>query len=189
MSTSWQETARTAAEVLAYAATAFLIFAGASYAQTWTGPTQTAPNGNMPAPVNLGATQQTKSGNFWAGAIGTTNGYCIGASCINSWGSVGASTCTIDRWVKEGSGYGSGSPIGTGCPLSAAEQNAGWFVLGWDNCNGVRDRDCAGPSHCHYGKITCDQGFTLRQGTFNNATYDMAAGPPPPPPDTGGIKY
>lgn len=161
----------------------FALAAGVSYAQTWNAPGGAPPTGQMVL-LNTGATQQTKTGNFWANSIGTTNGYCIGLSCISSWSSVGASTCTLDRWVKEG--YGSGSPIGSGCPLSAGEQAAGWFVLHWDNCNGVRSRDCAGPSHCHYGKFNCDAGFAVTSGTFNNANYDMVAGPPPPPGGTGG---
>jgi hypothetical protein len=62
-----------------------VLVAGAAMAQTFTEPTQTAPNGNVTSVVDTSATTQTKSGDFWANTIGTTNGFCIGASCISAW--------------------------------------------------------------------------------------------------------
>ena len=58
---------------------------GVQYAFAWTGPTQAPPSGNTPAPINVSATSQIKSGDLWARAIGSDNGYCIGSSCITAW--------------------------------------------------------------------------------------------------------
>ncbi len=64
---------------------ALFLSVGVSYAFAWTGPTQAPPSGNTPAPINVSATSQIKSGDLWARAIGSDNGYCIGSSCITAW--------------------------------------------------------------------------------------------------------
>lgn len=56
---------------------AFLVFTGVLFSTTlfaWTGPTATAPSGNVSAPVNVGATSQVKSGGLWVGSLGVTGG-------------------------------------------------------------------------------------------------------------------
>lgn len=37
---------------------------GSSFAKAWTGPTGTAPENNIPAPINAGSSAQIKSGNL-----------------------------------------------------------------------------------------------------------------------------
>lgn len=46
---------------------------GVSYALAWTGPTASPPNNNTPAPINVGATTQTKSGDICT----STGGKCL----------------------------------------------------------------------------------------------------------------
>lgn len=41
---------------------AIAISAGTAYVRAWTGPTGTAPSNNTPAPINVGSSDQTKSG-------------------------------------------------------------------------------------------------------------------------------
>ena len=43
---------------------ASVIGLGVAYAMAWTGPTQSPPSGNVPAPVNTGSSAQAKSGIF-----------------------------------------------------------------------------------------------------------------------------
>ncbi len=60
-----------------------MVLIGINYLQAWQGPTQTAPNGNVSAPINVGATYQAKQGDF--GAVRIRAGwYCdaSGANCI-----------------------------------------------------------------------------------------------------------
>ena len=59
-----------------------LVFSlGVSYALAWSGPSASPPNGNTPAPVNVGATTQTKSGDICTSAGG---GQCLSISQIGS---------------------------------------------------------------------------------------------------------
>jgi len=53
---------------------AIILSSGLSIASAWTGPTATPPTGNVSAPINVGYTDQIKSGGFWANILGTTNG-------------------------------------------------------------------------------------------------------------------
>lgn len=72
---------------------ALILSVGVSYVFAWTGPTATAPNGNTPAPINVSATSQVKSG-----GLGVTNlvadSLCLGINCITSWPSGGAGWTT-----------------------------------------------------------------------------------------------
>ncbi|MFA6094376.1 MAG: hypothetical protein WC757_00600 [Candidatus Paceibacterota bacterium] len=58
-----------------------LLSAGLAYAGPWTGPTQTFPNGNADAPINVGSSNQTK-----LGAIGATN-FITAKASVNNDGS------------------------------------------------------------------------------------------------------
>ncbi|MFA6094374.1 MAG: hypothetical protein WC757_00590 [Candidatus Paceibacterota bacterium] len=53
---------------------AILALAGVAYAGPWTGPTQSFPNGNVGAPINVGSSSQTKTGAFWSQASLGTDG-------------------------------------------------------------------------------------------------------------------
>ncbi|MBM3261283.1 hypothetical protein FJY93_02590, partial [Candidatus Kaiserbacteria bacterium] len=84
----------------------------------WTGPTQTAPGGNTPLPINIGPVSQVKSGSFWASAIGSDTGYCIGGSCISSW--------TTSPWSLSGTSLyylGGSVAIQTSSPVATLDVN------------------------------------------------------------------
>ncbi len=53
---------------------AVVLSSGLGVASAWTGPTTTAPGGNVSAPINVSNSTQVKLGGFWADALGTTNG-------------------------------------------------------------------------------------------------------------------
>jgi hypothetical protein len=63
---------------------AVILSLGLSYVYAWTGPTDTAPNGNVAAPLNTSTAAQTKPGDLTVNSISATQ-HCIGASCINAW--------------------------------------------------------------------------------------------------------
>src|SRR3989338_8629164 len=57
-------------------------------------PTQTPPGGNVPAPINVGSAQQTKSGGLTVGSLASlgsaflatnSGNVCIGGDCRTSW--------------------------------------------------------------------------------------------------------
>ncbi|MBX4209466.1 tail fiber domain-containing protein [Candidatus Parcubacteria bacterium] len=54
-----------------------LLFATPAWAQTWTGPSQAAPGGNTPTPVNVGSTAQSKIGGLLLNTGGATNGLIV----------------------------------------------------------------------------------------------------------------
>ena len=65
---------------------ALFAVSGVALAQTaFTQPASAPPNGNVSAPINVGAAFQQKVGDLWARKIGTDSGYCIGDSCISAW--------------------------------------------------------------------------------------------------------
>ncbi|KKW08637.1 MAG: PE-PGRS family protein [Candidatus Kaiserbacteria bacterium GW2011_GWA2_49_19] len=59
---------------------AIILSIGVSYVYAWTGPTATAPDGNVSAPINVSATSQVKSGGLWVASLGTDGGATFGGS-------------------------------------------------------------------------------------------------------------
>lgn len=57
---------------------AVILSIGVSYVYAWTGPTATAPDGNVSVPINVGATSQVKSGGLWVSSLGTDGGATFG---------------------------------------------------------------------------------------------------------------
>lgn len=57
-------------------------------AQAWTAPTQTAPAGNVSAPLNVSSVSQVKIGGLSVGALISTGSICFGADCKTSWSDV-----------------------------------------------------------------------------------------------------
>ena len=129
-------------------------------------PASTPPTGNTNVPLNVGLTDQTKAGDFWAASVGTNDGYCLGASCISAWpAGVTPSLCHIETTKVENQDPASTYTVGSGCTLSAADVAAGWIVGSWDHCSGVSDRDCAGPKYCSYTRVVCSGAVTIGPGT------------------------
>jgi hypothetical protein len=60
---------------LMFLATIFSLGLGIAFA--WTDPASAPPTGNTPTPVNLGSVHQIKTGGFWAGSLGVTNGLVV----------------------------------------------------------------------------------------------------------------
>jgi len=103
---------------------ALLLIGGFAFAADFTQPTQSPPNGNVEAPVNVGATAQSKAGNFAAVALAGTNilasnkvisqnKFCFrdGSNtddCITAWPSGGgggedfSTTCQINSMIIHG---------------------------------------------------------------------------------------
>ncbi|MBI5004415.1 Ig-like domain-containing protein [Candidatus Kaiserbacteria bacterium] len=97
--------------VLALFFIATLVFA-------WSGPSANPPAGNVFTPINVTSTGQVKAGGFWASAVGSDSGYCIGGSCISSW--------PTDLWTSLGVNlyYTSGNVgIGTAAPVTTLDVN------------------------------------------------------------------
>ena len=68
---------------------AFLILGVSAAFAAWQGPSSEPPQGNVPAPINVGPLFQEKLGALWASSIGTDAGFCIKESCISSWSQAG----------------------------------------------------------------------------------------------------
>lgn len=61
-------------------------------ALAWTGPTSTAPNGNVAAPINVGATDQVKNGNLGVSGLAVFGNSILQANSYLNWGAtVGSS--------------------------------------------------------------------------------------------------
>lgn len=56
---------------------------GLSYALAWTAPTATPPTGNVSAPINTGASLQTKTGNLSVANLGTNSITVTGNATVN----------------------------------------------------------------------------------------------------------
>jgi hypothetical protein len=113
-----------------------------SYLNAWTGPTQTAPEGNVSAPLNIGSALQFKNGSLSLGtttlptvgytldvdgkgvfseAVASAN-FCLGVDCISSWSSVGG---------------GSSVPAGTVAAFNLTTCPSGWIPA--DGTSGTVD--------------------------------------------------
>lgn len=111
-----------------------VVAGGTVYA--FTQPGSTPPNGNVPAPVNVGDTDQSKAGAFAATALAGlwvqgTSGFCIGPNADNP-----TADC-ITEWPAGdggGGGGGNGDPFTTTCTINsllihgADDSRAQWGV-------------------------------------------------------------
>lgn len=97
----------------------------------WTGPTATPPNGNVPAPINVGSVNQVKSGGIGATSV-VADRFCLGSSCITSWPSGGSTT--VDQQSNVGGtfkicngndGTSSGCVPSAGIPISCQYEHSG----------------------------------------------------------------
>lgn len=168
---------------------AVLVMGGVAFAANFTQPTQSPPNGNVEAPVNVGSTAQAKAGNFAAAAVagqwvqGLT-GLCIGSDCREEWPSGGdgggtdLESCTIDTKIVYSRSSGTtafahpttgstpGDTLGTNCYnyLTNAEAAENWTLIGFDNCPGVQGKDCAGTGYCSFIRLSCSDGVEVQKG-------------------------
>lgn len=145
----------------------FLLVFGFVSAANFAEPASNPPAGNVNAPLNVGSTDQTKTGDFWADAVGSNDGYCIGESCITEWpaGSTGT-PCHLETKKIRNQNPNSSPNVGAGCTLQSADIAAGWIVGSWDHCSGVHDRDCSGPQYCSFTRLVCGGAVTIAPGTL-----------------------
>lgn len=148
-----------------------LVLGSSAFAANYSNSLSLPPAGNPPALINSSATYDEKKGGFWADAIGTTDGFCIGESCITEWTWVGQpATCSYNTMIKQNQNPGGGTPVGSGCTLSASEIAAGWIVQSWDLCSWVHSADCAGWKYCTYSRLTCTGSVVVSPGTLWRAS-------------------
>ena len=68
-----------------------MLVIGVATAYAWTAPTQSPPNGNVAAPVNVGSVDQVKSAGLGVTNL-IANQICFGADCRSSWQNLVANT-------------------------------------------------------------------------------------------------
>lgn len=150
----------------AIAVIGFLLVFSIVSAANFSEPGSNPPTNNTNAPLNVGSTDQTKTGDLWADSVGSNDGYCIGTSCITEWpaGSTG-SPCHLETKKIRNQDPQSSYSVGSGCTVSSADAAAGWIVGSWDHCSGVHDRDCSGPQYCSFTRLVCAGSVTVLPGT------------------------
>ncbi|MFA5925969.1 MAG: hypothetical protein WC831_03455 [Parcubacteria group bacterium] len=98
------------------------------FVKAWTEPSATPPNGNLGAPINTGAQNQTKSGGITASTLsattvtGTTQ-LCIGTDCRTSWPSGSSTTTTATTTTPP-------APTIYQCPDDFCARSCGGSCLG-----------------------------------------------------------
>lgn len=97
-----------------------VLFVGVSIIFAWTGPTQTAPNGNVAAPINVGTTDQTKNG-----VLGVNGLAVFGDAIISTVGGY-LNFGTIPVFGDPSSGYGIRDNGGT---IEFKDSGGGWSSL------------------------------------------------------------
>jgi hypothetical protein len=148
-----------------------LLLGTSAFAANYSNSLSLPPAGNPPSLIDSSLTYQEKKGGFWADAIGATDGFCIGNSCITEWPWVGQpATCQYDVMIKQGQVPGGSTPVGSGCTLSSAEVAAGWIVQSWDLCSWVHSADCAGWKYCTYSRLSCTGSVVVTPGTLYRAS-------------------
>ena len=167
------------------------------FAKAWTEPTDSAPRGNVEAPINTSNTNQSKNGIFGAtglwssGSISATgsvkgeSGLCIGNDCRTAWPSGG-------QWTTSGSNiyYNSGNVgIGTASPGAKLEVAGQVKITGGSPANGkVLTSDASGlaswqPSATGTTLPSCTTGQYIRKTDTGWECVDSAWGP------TGSYHY
>ncbi|MFA6463583.1 MAG: hypothetical protein WCV55_01100 [Candidatus Paceibacterota bacterium] len=104
-----------------------IFIAGAiSYVQAWTGPTGTPPTNNVDAPINVGASDQIKSGGLSVASLQSTGNIAANAYCDASGGN-----CSTPPFG------GSSAPAGIVAAFNLTTCPSGWIPS--DGTNGTRD--------------------------------------------------
>ncbi|XKT75063.1 MAG: hypothetical protein ACJKSS_02765 [Patescibacteria group bacterium UBA2103] len=164
----------------------FLLAGGIVYAANFTQPSESFPNGNVEAPINVGSSAQSKSGDLVAGALAgvnvlASNSFCLGGSnnCITDWPAVSVpgfnEVCTFER-VGVFPAATTDGPNKEGyqdyCTtrLSASAKAQGWVVLGSDSCSEDRNDCTTDGTACYLGRFVCDGNFI----PSTNATYTIS---------------
>ncbi|MBY0539112.1 hypothetical protein K2P56_01590 [Patescibacteria group bacterium] len=165
-----QQTSQKTGSILRNTLTVFLsllVLGTSAFAANYSNSLALPPGGNPPALIDSSLTYQEKKGSFWADAIGATDGFCIGESCITEWSWIAQpATCSLNIMVKQNQDPGDRTPVGVGCVLSAAEISAGWIPMSWAHCSWVSSADCAGWKYCTYSRLSCTGSVVVSPGTI-----------------------
>jgi hypothetical protein len=103
-----------------------LITLGVNYLHAWTGPTEAPPSGNVPAPVNVGAALQTKTGGLWTSFLGSSGGLYVAQNLgIGSGAQIPAAKLDVDGTIR----IRGGSPAAGKVLVSDAEGDGSWSSL------------------------------------------------------------
>jgi len=105
---------------------------GLQFVRAWTEPTTAPPNGNVGAPINTGATAQTKAGAMYSNDRVGAPYLCIGTDCRNAWPSGGTGNCVCFAQHNQ-YGYGGRNPI---CyTYDYMNCGSGWTQIGYKGTN------------------------------------------------------
>ena len=158
---------------------ASVIGLGVAYAMAWTGPTQSPPSGNVPAPVNTGSSAQAKSGIFetYNDAYFATKGGSVGIGTTNPVNYIGwkgaldvAGQVKAARYYDDNRNYYIDSNVtsvmknirlkGSLCLPGGGCRNS-WPALNYGACYGIWVGRPSGPhtTYCRPGYITVG-GYT-----------------------------
>lgn len=169
-----------------------ILIVGLNYANAaWSGPTASAPDGNTPAPVNIGILSQIKNGGLGVNALSvfgdglftgkaTANRFCFtNGVCVSSW----PEACAITQ---------SSTPTATltASPTSVAYN--GQSVLTWSStnatgCSANWTSSTATSGNATKSNLTSTTAYTITCTGANgsaqaSATVTVGSAPPPPPP-------
>jgi len=106
----------------------------ATITTAWTGPTGTAPNNNVSAPINVGLTAQTKAGAFASSDFIAANEFCLGSNCISQWGAASGQLVSSQYCYATRAGRTGSPSCADGYYLKA---NIGYRDSNWDGVGGV----------------------------------------------------
>ena len=181
--------------VLSAALAAALLFVMISYASTWTGPPTSPPNNNTPAPLNIGASSQTKIGAITSNTTVTSPQFCIGASCITTWASAGVQPCpsgftqvngvfcietnehpATDWWTAVGACAVANANLCGRAQWYYACTQAGTLGINTmiDNYEWIDDGDDIGTSWTYTGRERTVGSGSCTQTNYNSATVSAA---------------
>jgi len=121
------------------------------YTYAWTEPTQAPPGGNVPAPINVGLINQTKSGGITAGSLASSGVLLVGTNAVvNNILTVGS--------LKMAAGAGSNKVL-----TSDANGNATWQTpTGGGAGNGLGSKDCYMFLPSRWSSGYCIDGFYVK---------------------------
>ncbi len=149
-------------ESIKITAIALVLTLGATYAYAaWTGPTSAPPNGNTPAPVNVGTTNQIKNGGLGVNSLAVYGDSVVtGNSSVDGYLKVGVTTATCNGNLSGALRYNTTSltietcngsswkalvsttPIFTTCTYQGSTYQIGEVVTLSPTCNVSSAVDC-----------------------------------------------
>lgn len=122
---------------------ALLLLVGTDYLNAWTVPASAPPDGNAPAPLNVGDENQVKSGGVSVGSLHVTGGAQVDGTAaagdmdLTVNGNIAAAQYCDQNGENCNSGGGGSSPAGMIAPFYSSTCPAGWVPA--NGANGTPD--------------------------------------------------